>query len=229
MVFVWSQLTRGDPYFTLSQVAVNDLIMIVAFAPIVALLLGLSAITVPWDTLLASVVLYIVIPVVAAQLWRKWLQQQGAAALAGTIERIQPYSIGALLVTLVLLFAFQGQQILGQPLVIAMLAVPIIIQVYFNAALAYGMNRRFGVALCRRAIGADRRQQLLRAGRGSGDQPFRRRIRRRAGNRRGGTDRGAGDAHGGEDRQRLESVVRTHTRGIMTARCSNSRRDGTRT
>jgi ACR3 family arsenite transporter len=148
MVFVWSQLTKGDPYFTLSQVAANDLIMIVAFAPIVALLLGLSAITVPWDTLFTSVVLYIVIPVLLAQLWRQALLRKGESALAATLARIHPYSIGALLATLVLLFAFQGEQILKQPLVIAMLAVPIVIQVYFNSALAYLLNKRFGVAHC---------------------------------------------------------------------------------
>jgi ACR3 family arsenite transporter len=148
MVFVWSQLTRGDPYFTLSQVAANDLIMIAAFAPIVALLLGLSAITVPWDTLLTSVVLYIVVPVILAQLWRKALLARGQGALDATLARLQPWSIAALLATLVLLFAFQGEQILKQPLVIAMLAVPIIIQVYFNAGLAYFLNQRLGVAHC---------------------------------------------------------------------------------
>ena len=148
MVFVWSQLTKGEPYFTLSQVAVNDLIMIFAFAPIVGLLLGLSAITVPWDTLFISVVLYIVIPVILAQLWRKLLLRGGQQKLRAMLERIQPFSVGALLVTLVLLFAFQGEQILDQPLVIAMLAVPIIIQVYFNSALAYLLNRRLGVAHC---------------------------------------------------------------------------------
>ena len=148
MVFVWSQLTKGDPYFTLSQVAANDMIMIVAFAPIVALLLGLSAITVPWDTLMTSVVLYIVIPVILAQVWRKALLARGEAAFTATLHRIQPFSIGALLLTLVLLFAFQGEQIIRQPLIIAMIAVPIIIQVYFNSALAYWLNRRFGVAHC---------------------------------------------------------------------------------
>jgi ACR3 family arsenite transporter len=148
MVFVWSQLSRGDPYFTLSQVALNDTIMIFAFAPIVGLLLGLSAITVPWDTLFVSVVLYIVIPVVIAQVWRKHLLAGGEARLQRTLKRIQPFSVGALLVTLVLLFAFQGEQILDQPLVIAILAVPIVIQVYFNSALAYFLNRRFGVAHC---------------------------------------------------------------------------------
>ncbi len=149
MVFVWSQLSKGDPYFTLSQVALNDTIMIVAFAPIVGLLLGLSAITVPWDTLFVSVVLYIVIPVILAQLWRKALLRTGGEVrLQAALRRIQPFSVAALLVTLVLLFAFQGEQILRQPLVIAMLAVPILIQVYFNSGLAYLLNRRFGVAHC---------------------------------------------------------------------------------
>jgi ACR3 family arsenite transporter len=148
MVFVWSQLTKGEPYFTLSQVAVNDLIMIFAFAPIVGLLLGISAITVPWDTLFVSVVLYIVIPVILAQLWRKALLAGGEERLQATLKRMQPFSVAALLVTLVLLFAFQGEQILKQPLVIAILAVPILIQVYFNSALAYLLNRRFGVAHC---------------------------------------------------------------------------------
>jgi ACR3 family arsenite transporter len=148
MVFVWSQLSDGDPYFTLSQVALNDAIMIVAFAPIVGLLLGLSAITVPWDTLFISVALYIVIPVILAQAWRKILLARGEAAFKATLAWIQPFSVAALLVTLVLLFAFQGGQILKQPLVIAMLAVPIVIQVYFNSGLAYLLNRRFGVAHC---------------------------------------------------------------------------------
>ena len=144
MVFVWSRLSNGDPYFTLSQVALNDTIMIFAFAPIVGLLLGLSSITVPWATLLTSVVLYIVIPVILAQLWRKTLLAKGQAAFAAALDRIGPWSIAALLVTLVLLFAFQGEAILKQPLVIAMLAVPILIQVFFNAGLAYWLNRRVG-------------------------------------------------------------------------------------
>jgi len=146
MVFVWSRLTRGDPYFTLSQVAINDAIMIVAFAPIVALLLGLSAIVVPWDTLLTSVLLYIVVPVVLAQLWRASLVKGGAARLQAMLTRIQPYSTAALLATIVLLFAFQGRQIIAQPLIIAILAVPILVQVYFNSGLAYLLNRRLGVA-----------------------------------------------------------------------------------
>jgi ACR3 family arsenite transporter len=144
MVFVWSQLCRGDPYFTLSQVALNDALMVVGFAPLVALLLGLSAITVPWDTLITSVVLYIVIPVVLAQLWRRALIARGRGALDAALARIGPWSITALLATLVLLFAFQGQAILKQPLVIAILAVPILIQVFFNSALAYWLNRRLG-------------------------------------------------------------------------------------
>ncbi len=146
MVFVWSRLSGGDPLFTLSQVALNDTIMIFAFAPIVALLLGLSSIAVPWDTLVTSVVLYIVIPVAIAQLWRKLLLAKGQVAFDATLAKIGPLSIAALLATLVLLFAFQGEAILRQPLVIAMLAVPILIQVVFNAGLAYWLNRRAGEA-----------------------------------------------------------------------------------
>ena len=144
MVFVWSRLTNGDPYFTLSQVAVNDLIMVFAFAPLVALLLGVSSITVPWDTLLTSVVLYIVIPVIIAQLMRRALLRQGQASFDAVMHRIQPWSIAALLLTLVLLFAFQGDAIIQQPLVIALLAVPILIQVLFNSGLAYWLNRQVG-------------------------------------------------------------------------------------
>ena len=144
MVFVWSRLTNGNPLFTLSQVALNDSIMVVAFAPLVGFLLGISAITVPWDTLLTSVVLYIVIPVLLAQGWRRQLLRQGQAAFDAAMQRIGPWSIAALLATLVLLFAFQGQAILRQPLVIALLAVPILIQVLFNSALAYGLNRWLG-------------------------------------------------------------------------------------
>ena len=144
MVFVWSRLTGGDPLFTLSQVALNDSIMVVAFAPLVAFLLGLSAITVPWATLLTSVALYIVIPVVIAQVLRRALLARGQAALDVALKRIGPWSIAALLLTLVLLFAFQGQAILRQPLVIALLAVPILVQVFFNSALAYGLNRAVG-------------------------------------------------------------------------------------
>jgi ACR3 family arsenite transporter len=144
MVFVWSKLTDGDPYFTLSQVALNDLIMIFAFAPIVGLLLGISSITVPWSTLITSVVLYIVIPVILAQVWRRMLLKRSQQVFDSTMRRTGAWSIGALLLTLVLLFAFQGEAILQQPLVIAMLAVPILIQVFFNAALAYWLNRRAG-------------------------------------------------------------------------------------
>jgi ACR3 family arsenite transporter len=144
MVFVWSRLTGGHPLFTLSQVALNDTIMVFAFAPLVALLLGLSAIVVPWDTLITSVVLYIVIPVVLAQLWRRALLAEGQSTLEAVLARIGPWSIGALLATLVLLFAFQGEAILRQPLVIAMLAVPILIQVFFNSGLAYWLNRLAG-------------------------------------------------------------------------------------
>jgi ACR3 family arsenite transporter len=144
MVFVWSRLSNGDPLFTLSQVALNDTIMVFAFAPIVALLLGMSSIAVPWDTLLTSVVLYIVIPVILAQLWRRRLLAQGQAGFDAAMEMVGPWSIAALLLTLVLLFAFQGEAIIKQPLVIALLAVPILIQVFFNSALAYWLNRVVG-------------------------------------------------------------------------------------
>jgi ACR3 family arsenite transporter len=146
MVFVWSSLVDGEPHFTLSQVALNDMIMVVAFAPIVAFLLGLSSIVVPWDTLALSVVLYIVVPVIVAQLWRRRLLARGA--LDRTLRTLAPLSLCALLLTLVLLFGLQGEQIIRQPLVIVLLAVPIIIQVYFNAGLAYWVNRRLGVAWC---------------------------------------------------------------------------------
>lgn len=149
MVFVWSHLTRGEPHFTLTQVALNDAIMIVAFAPIVGLLLGISSITVPWGTLFLSVALYILIPVAVGQWWRRAvLASGGAAALERLLRRLHPLSLAALLATLVLLFGFQGEQILAQPLVILMLAVPILIQVYFNSGLAYLLNRTFGVAHC---------------------------------------------------------------------------------
>jgi ACR3 family arsenite transporter len=144
MVFVWSRLCGGDPLFTLSQVALNDTIMVFAFAPIVGLLLGLSSMIVPWDTLVTSVGLYIVIPVVVAQLWRRHLLREGPMALDKAMARMGPWSIAALLLTLVLLFAFQGDAILHQPLVIVLLAVPILIQVIFNAALAYWLNRQLG-------------------------------------------------------------------------------------
>ena len=144
MVFVWSRLTGGDPLFTLSQVALNDSIMVIAFAPLVAFLLGLSAISVPWDTLLTSVVLYIVLPVILAQWLRRLLLAKGDAAFATAMAKIGPWSTTSLLATLVLLFAFQGEAILKQPLVIALLAVPILIQVFFNSALAYWLNRVVG-------------------------------------------------------------------------------------
>jgi arsenite transporter len=148
MVFVWSNLTDGEPNFTLTQVALNDTIMIFAFAPIVALLLGVSSISVPWDTLFLSVVMYIVIPLMLAQAWRRILLRRGDAAYRATLARIAPFSLTALLATIVLLFAFQGEAILRQPLVIAVLAVPILIQVLFNSGLAYMINRRLGVAHC---------------------------------------------------------------------------------
>lgn len=149
MVFVWSNLSDGEPHFTLSQVAVNDVIMIFAFAPIVGLLLGLSAITVPWETLFLSVVLYIVVPVIIAQVLRnRLLASGGEAALQGALDKLGPASLVALLATLVLLFGFQGEQIITQPMIIALLAVPILIQVYFNSGLAYLLNRKFGVAHC---------------------------------------------------------------------------------
>jgi arsenite transporter len=147
MVFVWSNLSDGDPNFTLSQVALNDAIMIVAFAPIVGLLLGLSAITVPWDTLFLSVALYIIVPLIAAQVWRRWILSIGdEPKLTQVLRSLHPVSLLALLATLVLLFGFQGEQILAQPLVILLLAVPIVIQVYFNAGLAYFLNRTCGSA-----------------------------------------------------------------------------------
>jgi arsenite transporter len=149
MVFVWSNLCNGDAKFTLSQVAINDAIMLVAFAPIVALLLGLSSIIVPWDTLLTSVVLFIVVPVVISQAMRKVLLTGGNdAKLKSTLATLQPLSLSALLITLVLLFAFQGEQILNQPVIIALLAVPILIQVYFNSLFAYWLNKQFKVAYC---------------------------------------------------------------------------------
>lgn len=149
MVFVWSNLCDGDAKFTLSQVAINDAIMLFAFAPIVALLLGLSSIVVPWDTLLISVLLFIIVPVVISQVFRKMLLRHGNDnALNATLKTLQPISLSALLITLVLLFAFQGEQILNQPLIILLLAVPILIQVYFNSMLAYWLNKKFKVAHC---------------------------------------------------------------------------------
>ena len=149
MVFVWSNLVKGEPHFTLSQVALNDAIMVVAFAPIVGLLLGLSAITVPWDTLLLSVGLYIVVPVIAAQIYRRWLLANGGIdGMNRALAILQPISIAALLLTLVMLFGFQGEQIVAQPTIILLLAVPILIQVYFNSGLAYLLNRATGEQHC---------------------------------------------------------------------------------
>ena len=149
MVFVWSNLCEGEPHYTLSQVALNDLIMVFAFAPLVGLLLGVASITVPWDTLLLSVVLYILVPVIVAQVIRRQvLVAGGQPRLDALLGKLGPVSLVALLTTLVLLFGFQGEAILDQPLVIALLAVPILIQVYFNAGLAYWLSRRFGVAWC---------------------------------------------------------------------------------
>ena len=148
MVFVWSNLCGGEPHFTLSQVALNDLIMVFAFAPIVALLLGLSSITVPWDTLFLSVVLYIVVPVIVSQLWRRALLDKGQQCFTSTLAKLGSVSLISLLTTLVLLFGFQGEQITAQPMVIAMLAVPITIQVYCNSGVSYLLNRKLGVAHC---------------------------------------------------------------------------------
>jgi len=150
MVFVWSSLSDGHPGFTLSQVALNDLIMVFAFAPIVALLLGISSIHVPWDTLFLSVVLYIVLPVIAASIWRKWLMrdENGDSRLKQVLERMHPVSLSALLITLVLLFGFQGSQIIAKPVIILLLAIPIVVQVYFNSGLAYWLNRKLGVEHC---------------------------------------------------------------------------------
>ncbi|WP_036303410.1 ACR3 family arsenite efflux transporter [Methylotenera sp. L2L1] len=148
MVFVWSNLCGGEPKFTLSQVAINDAIMLFAFAPLVGLLLGLSNISIPWGTLFLSVLLFILVPVFMSQLMRKYLLAKGSQALDVVLKQLHPISLGALLATLVLLFGFQGQQILAQPLIIALLAVPIIIQVYFNSMLAYWLNKKFKVAHC---------------------------------------------------------------------------------
>lgn len=207
MVFVWSNLTKGEPHFTLSQVALNDTIMVVAFAPIVGLLLGLSAITVPWDTLILSVVLYIVLPVIAAQILRRLRDVNRLGA------RLQPVSLVALLATLVLLFGFQGEQILAQPGVIALLAAPILIQVYFNSGLAYLLNRMSGGgALCRRPVGFDRRVQLFRTGGGRRHQPVRLQLGRGAGHGRRRPHRGASHAVGGLDRQPQQGLVRARRR-----------------
>jgi ACR3 family arsenite transporter len=149
MVFVWSNLCEGDPTFTLSQVALNDIIMVFAFAPIVALLLGVASVIVPWNTLMISVIFYIVIPVVGAQFIRRGIMGIGGQrALDRLLAKLGPVSLVSLLATLILLFAFQGPAIIAHPLVIALIAVPILIQVYFNAGLAYWLSLRFGVAWC---------------------------------------------------------------------------------
>ena len=173
MVFVWSRLSDGDPLFTLSQVALNDTIMVFAYAPLVGLLLGISASTVPWNTLVVSVILYIVIPLVLAQIWRRSLLAKGPDRFDAVMQKMGAWSVLALLATLVLLFAFQGKAIIDQPLVIALLAVPILIQVFFNSGLAYWLNRAVGGEAQRRLpVGAYRREQLLRAGRRCRHQPL---------------------------------------------------------
>jgi hypothetical protein len=215
MVFVWSNLVDGEPHFTLPQVALNDTIMVVAFAPIVALLLGLSSITVPWNTLILSVVLYIVVPVIVAQLWRRMLLMQGGqAALARTLRALAPLSLSALLLTLVLLFGLQGDQIMSQPIVIALLAVPILIQVYFNAGLL-GEPPPRGRVVRGWAFGADRGQQLLRIGRGDGNRPFWLPVRRGTLNGRRRAGGSAGHAVGRPPRPPLAWMVRA---GCPTAR-----------
>ncbi len=149
MVFVWSNLSNGEPHFTLSQIALNDTIMVFAFAPIVGLLLGISSIVVPWNTLLLSVGLYIIVPVIIAQFLRRYLLQNGGEErLQKTLGVMSSFSIIALLATIILLFGFQGGQIIQQPMVILLLAIPILLQVYFNSGLAYLLSRRFGVAHC---------------------------------------------------------------------------------
>jgi len=204
-------MTGGNPLFTLSQVALNDAIMVFAFAPIVALLLGLSSIIVPWDTLLTSVVLYIVIPVVIAQLARKALVARGPSAFEATLAKIGPWSVAALLATLVLLFAFQGEAITQQQLIIAMLAVPIVIQVFFNSALAYGLNRAAGekhdIAGPSALIGACNFFELAVA---AAISLFGFPFWRSTGHRCGCTDRGAGHAVGRACRQWVQGLVRAH-------------------
>ena len=230
MVFVWSQLSKGEPHFTLSQVALNDTIMVFAFAPIVGFLLGLSAITVPWDTLVLSVVLYIVLPVIAAQLIRAIFSTRAAKRRSrGVLATLQPLSLVALLATLVLLFGFQGEQILRQPLVIGMLAVPILIQVYFNAGFAYLLNRWLGEQHCVAApsaligasnflrIGGGRRHQSVRLQLGRGSCDCRRRVDRSAGHAERGLDR---------ERRRQRSLRRTDGRRPKSARARSRGQPG---
>ena len=219
MVFVWSNLCEGEPHYTLSQVALNDVIMVFAFAPLVGLLLGVASITVPWATLLISVVLYIVVPVIVAQAWRRALLASGPAALARTQHVLQPVSLVALLTTLVLLFGFQGEQIIAQPLVIVLLAVPILIQVYLNAGLAYLAEPAFRRGLVRRrAGGADRRQQLLRTRGRRRHQPVRPQLRRGAGHRGRRAGRGARDALGGLSGEGVARLVRGGRRDCRNGR-----------
>ncbi len=212
MVFVWSRLTGGDPYFTLSQVALNDTIMIFAFAPIVGLLLGLSAIVVPWDTLFTSVVLYIVIPVILAQIWRKQLLKRGQAAFDAVMAQLGHASILALLATLVLLFAFQGEAIIRAAAdhCAAGRAHPDPGVLQLGAGLLAqpqgGRKAQRGLP-----VGADRRVQLFRTGGGGGNRAVRLPVGRGAGHRGGCADRGAGDAAGGEDREPQQGVVRSGT------------------
>jgi ACR3 family arsenite transporter len=150
MVFVWSLLARGEPTFTLSQVALNDLLMIVAFAPIVGLLLGLTSVSVPWSTLFLSVLLYIVVPLLIANVLRRVVlsRSDGELKLQRFIKALHPVALLALLAMLLLLFGFQGGQIAAQPMVIVLLAIPIIIQVYFNSGLAYLLNWTVRSAHC---------------------------------------------------------------------------------
>lgn len=149
MVFVWSYLCKGEPHFTLTQVALNDLLMIVAFAPIVGLLLGITNISVPWNTLILSVLLYILIPFIISQAIRiytlKWF---GAHVLEKILKFFHPISLIALLGMLVLLFSFQGEPILNAPVIVLLLAIPIIIQVYFTSLLAYWRNKKAGEQFC---------------------------------------------------------------------------------
>ncbi len=217
-----------DPTFTLSQVALNDTIMVFAFAPIVGLLLGLSAITVPWDTLITSVMLYIVLPVLFAQVWRRQLLKSGQDAFERVLHRIGPWSIAALLLTLVLLFAFQGEAIIRQPLVIGMLAVPILIQVIFNAAWPTGSTARSARSTTSHAIGADRRIQLFRAGGGRCHQPVRLPLGRRPSNGRGRPRRGAGHARGREGREFVARLVRAPNFLSSTPHWNRATADGHR-
>ena len=217
MVFVWSNLTRGEPHFTLTQVALNDTIMVFAFAPIVGLLLGLSAISVPWNTLVLSVVLYIVVPVIVAQLLRRRLLATGGpAALSRLLRRCSPYRWSPCWRRWCSCSVSRARQIVAQPLIILMLATPILIQVYFNAGLRLSAEPLHGrTALRRRPVRADRRQQLLRIGRRRRHQPVRLQLGRGARDRRRRADRSAGHAVGGLDRQSVEGLVRKMARSRL--------------